>query len=694
MKKAGLPNRVQKEKQEIEKRAKRELRVSLRMQLIIGFAVPIIFLIGVGIVSYRNASVGMIENYENSAINALDMTMECMERGFAPSVANALELANNTIISSYIQGGYDADSSGQGSIKQSVGKDIMVKQTTNDFISNIHIIPGGEILAITTTNTSNANVQGFMKRLRESEDSIMLQESGIYWGSSHPFVDEKMELFDEDYILYCSYRVGTAEKGGLVIIDISSKAIRNLMEKLDFGEGSYIAFITAEGKELDLKEGIKISDMDFYTGTGEEVTQYVKCNGTEYFYMSRKSDTTGGNFVVMVPKSSITQKADNIKNITLIMVMLAGVSAVILSVVIITGISSNIGKSIDALNEVAQGNLTVKRLKANNHEFGKLHRAIQNTIKKIKGLIDTVKQVIELVFASGLRVNDASASVSSMINDMSTEIDEIGRNITREDTEIILCSQMMEALSAKIKQMNANIKEMVSYIDTTQETVLSGKDTVRLMTEQSGATSQATGAVKEQVSSLGSKLENIVRFVDAIKEIADQTNLLSLNASIEAARAGESGRGFSVVAEEIRKLAENSGKTAEEIRKVVGEVKNHANWTFEKVQEAEEYVEIQERTVQDTAKAFDKINEFIVVCISQMGEVAAGIGEINTERGNALSAMQTIHDCSKESVKSADSVKQTLKHQIVCAEKLGLEAEGLKAHMEQLERTIAAFQLE
>ncbi|MDE6607463.1 MAG: methyl-accepting chemotaxis protein, partial [Lachnospiraceae bacterium] len=390
----------------------------------------------------------------------------------------------------------------------------------------------------------------------------------------------------------------------------------------------------------------------------------------------------------------ITQNAESIKNITMLMVILASVAAILLSAVIIAGISANIGKSIQALDEVAQGNLTAKKLKSNNREFAKLHAAIQNTIKKIRGLIDAVKQVIGVVSASGIQVNEASADVSSMIAYMSTEIDEIGHNITREDTEITICSEMMEELSAKIKQVNANIQEMISYIDTTKETVSSGKETVRLMTTQSGATSQATGAVKEQVSSLGNKLENIVRFVDAIKEIADQTNLLSLNASIEAARAGESGRGFSVVAEEIRKLAENSGKTAEEIRKVVGEVENHANSTFDKVQEAEEYVEIQEKTVQDTAKAFDKINEFIEECIKQMGEVATGIEGMNTERRNALLAMQTIHNYSKESVKSVDSVKETLKRQIVCAENLNAEAEGLKTHMEQLERTIAAFLLE
>lgn len=666
--------------------------ISLRLQLIIGFAVPIALLIAVGMTSYYSAASGMIENYENSAVNALEMTMECLERGFAPCVANTLELANNTAAASYAQGGYDADSSGQSAVRQSVTKDIMVKQTTNDFIENIHIIPNGNILVMTTANTSNTNVQGFMQKLRESEDKEMMQQTGLVWGSRHPFIDERCGLSEEDYIQYCSYRIGTKEQGGLVIVDIRAEAIRNLMAQLDFGEESYMAYITADGRELGWDESIKISSLDFYTG--EDATQYVTHNGTEYFYMARQSEITGGDFVVMVPKSSITGKADHIKRITVFMVALASVMAVLLGCIIIAGISANIGVSIHTLDEVASGNLAVKPPKNRKHEFGRLHAAIQNTVKKIRELIEMVKQVICQVSSAGVQVNASSEDVNRMVRDVHAEIDEIGRNITQEDSEIDLCNAMMEALSTKIKQVNIDIQSMIAYIDTTKQTVSTGMDMVQMMTQQSAETSHVTNGVKEQVSILGAKLTDIVRFVDAIKDIADQTNLLSLNASIEAARAGESGKGFSVVAEEIRSLAENSGKTAEEIRKVVGEVEERAGHTFEKVKKAEEHVEAQEKTVQNTAAAFDQIHAFIVESIRQMEDVAVRVRDMDIERKHALSAMKTIHECSEQSVKSVTAVEETLKRQVVCAENLSAEAEGLKTHMQRLEEVIAAFRLE
>lgn len=681
-----------KEKKAFNRKGGKQFGFSLKMQLITGFAVPILLMVAVGIISYYSASSGMIENYENSAINALDMTMECLERGIAPCVANALELANNTMVSSYVRGGYDADSSAQSAARQAVTKDIIVKQTTNDFIENIHIIPAGDILAMTTANTSNTNVMGFMQKLRESEDKSMLRQPGLMWGSRHSFVDERCGLSQENYIQYCSYRIGTEEQGGLVIVDISSRAIRNLMGQLDFGEGSYMAFITADGREMGWDDSIRLSGLDFYTG--EDTTQYVTCNGTEYFYMSRQSETTGGNFVVMVPKSSITGKADHIRRITLFMVLLASVLAVLLGFVIISEISSNIGAGIHTLNEVASGNLAIKPQKNRKHEFGRLYAAIQNTIKKITELIDMVKQVICQVAASGSRVNESSENVSRMVCDMRAEIDEIGTNIFKEDSEIVTCNAIMEELSTKIQQVNTDIQKMIVYIDTTKQIVSTGMDMVQWMTRQSAETGQVTGAVKEQVSILGGQLSDIVQFVDAIKGIADQTNLLSLNASIEAARAGERGRGFSVVAEKIRNLSDSSRKTAEQIRKVADEVGKRADLTFEKVQEAEEHVENQQKTVQDTAETFKQIQAFIEESIHRMEEVAFKVRDMEAERKRALSAMKTIHAYSAESVKSAEVVKETLESQVACAKNLNAEAETLKLHMEQLKEAIAAFRLE
>lgn len=133
-------------------------------------------------------------------------------------------------------------------------------------------------------------------------------------------------------------------------------------------------------------------------------------------------------------------------------------------------------------------------------------------------------------------------------------------------------SGQMEELSGQIKMVRELVQGTITGLEHQKQQIEGGMNTVNIMMQQSKDTANITGEVELQVEMLGSKLEQITDFVNNIEDIASQTKLLSLNASIEAARAGEHGRGFSIVAEEIRKLADNSGEIAKEIQIVIKEV--------------------------------------------------------------------------------------------------------------------------
>lgn len=680
-------------------RAEKSRGISIRLQLILGFLIPVLFIIAVGVVSYLKASEGMTTNYEASSMTALEMTVTTIEEAMTSVVATTSELSQDATVSSYSLGGFDSDSAKQSQAKKAIRNNLNVKETSNDMISAIHIIPVSGDAVITTKTLSASEIDSFMDGLLESEDSGLLADSYVHWGSSHPYIDGEMEIAQDDYILYCSKTITTGSSKALVVVDISQDAVLSLLKQLDFGENAQVSFITADGQELKSGNDISISDTDFYQefkdSAQDAVSEYVNYQGEAYYFMLCKSDTTGGYVSVLVPKSVITKSSRGIGQITIVLVVTACIAALLIGTLIVSNISRNITRSVSKLDKVAEGELLEEaiRHKSSRNEFGKLHKAISNTVGRMRELVLTVKKMIGIVSNSGEKVSDSSKQVSSMVADMGVQIEDILNIIERENQEITNCDEQMEELSGKIKTVSSAILTIVDEIDHSKGTLTSGIGAVEDMTRQSKETSEATDEVQAQVTELSGKLNDISTFVDSIREIAEETNLLSLNASIEAARAGENGKGFAVVAEEIRKLADNSASTAQSIQHLIEEIRTCSGNAIEKVRTAEGIVALQEKSVGNTSEVFSTIHTFMESLIQNMQQVTGDVEEMNHERKVALKSIRAIRELSENTVQSATVTSTLLEQQVVSAGSLEEEAKSLEEHMRELEFAVASFKL-
>lgn len=680
--------------------------LSIRGQLIIGFLIPIIFVIIVGISGYGKAASGMRENYENSAKTAMEMSISCLDQAFKPISTNILTLSADTNISGLIKGSYDKNTANRSFFASSASTTFIVAEGTDDFIQNIHMVPAGSGDCVTTVSLHNRTTEAtFIEALKASEsEADMFADSSIHWGSYHPTIDKHLDTTEDDYAVYCSIMAGTKSNPGVLIIDISKQAIVTLLEQMDFGENSSVFFITPENRMIQTGDTtIDLLNADFYQtflssdgrpdSSGSLTADYVKYENKEYYFLTETISSNGCRLAVLVPRSTITAKADNIKIITIIMVLLSSIVAVIISTYIVLTIGNNINRSVNRLDEVSKGNLILKDEKQRTDEFGKIQSAISNTILHTRKLIESVKLIITRLASSSQTVGDATASVTSLIDKISAEMNGIDHNIGQEAEEINLCRRQMDALSGKIKVVDANTSDIAEQITDTQTVLHNSIEAMSLMTSQSKDTYEATSDVKKQVKALEGKLENIANFADAISSIAKQTNLLSLNASIEAARAGELGRGFSVVAEEIRKLSEDSAATASEIMKETNVIRSYTVDTVKAVQSAEEIVNKQEMTVSNTAAAFQQISSFVDQFIANIGIVAASTKEMDQERKEVLASMQNIQQLSQYSVASAETIRTSLDTQITASRELSRSEEELRRHMMELEAAISSFHI-
>ena len=601
--------------------------ITIRTQLIIGFVIPIMFIMIVGIVSYQKAANGLETNYEQSTTNALEMTRNSLDSSLQIISQQVMELAQDSNVKSYSLGAYVGKSSEQSKSRNTIKSNISVKETSSDIIQNVHIIPVDNEVVVTSKTLSAAEIDSFMAALKESEDGGLLENSYVKWGETHSFIDSKMEIGTEEYTLFCSQAFNSGANKALIVFDISTQGIKELLERF---------------------------------------TKYVKYDGKNYFYMMCKSQVVDGYITVLVPKENIVKSSVQIRNITMVLVAISAVVAILLGCYITAGISINIKKSEKSLKRVSQGELflPVKNERIPKNEFGRLHSAIRNTIDKMRALVLEVIKMIGVVSDSGHRVNESAKQISIYVQNMNEQMKQVENIVESESIEIENCNEQMEKLSGEIKTVSKGIFGTIEQVHKSKDMIQGGIAAVESMTKQSAETTQATGEVQKQVSMLGEKLVHISGFAGEIQDIASQTNLLSLNASIEVARAGENGRGFSVVAEEIRKLADNAGKTAASIQDMITEISTYSQAAVERVAIAENIVAMQEESVRNTAEAFNNLNHFLEEMISEMEELATEVEGMNTERKTTLHSIRSIAELSDKLVQFSEQMNESLKLQV------------------------------
>ena len=494
------------------------------------------------------------------------------------------------------------------------------------------------------------------------------------------------------------------KKVGVVTSSINLGNLLETVKEIKLGETGYVFVVTDKGQLISHPK-FKPDDLigDVYGGAlqpyfsklkqGDFTPQVVAVEGSERLCGGAPIGNSG-----WFTGSSIAQQELFAKvNAMALTLAIASFFVILLLSGAILWITLKITRPLREMMQqskrMAQGDFTGEQVVAGSDEIGHLAQAMQEMKQKLRSLIGHVSNSADQLAASSEELTASAEQSAQAANQIAGSITSVANGAEKQMQSVERANGTVQSVTQGISALREAAETVTEKTDLTAQKTQRGKEIVESVISQMRAIEESVSQSARLVENLGARSTQIGQIVDAISNIAGQTNLLSLNAAIEAARAGEHGKGFAVVAEEVRKLAEQSQEAAKHIAELIVQIQADTEKAVDSMQQEKDEVGRGGEVVSEAQQIFSEIDGMIAevsVLTDGLQQTVARITESNRQ---IVGAVEEIASVSRGTAGETETISAATQQQAASMEEMSTASRSLAQLAQELQGAVNRFRV-